>query len=545
MDGRYQVALPWKENVPDLPDNYDMALRRLCNIERRLLKNPEIAAAYSENITQYLEKGYIRKIDPTEEKLARRWYLPHFPVVRLDRATTKTRIVFDASAKFGKISLNDVIYQGPKLQRDLNDVLLRFRRHPVALICDIAEMYLRIEVAPKDRSCQRFLWRSLDQQRKPEEYEFNRVVFGINSSPFQAQFVSQTHAEKHKDELPLAAEAVSKSTYMDDSMDSVLDDSQDIELYKQLDELWSKAGMHARKWLSNSPQVLEKIPIKDRASEVDINKDTLPTVKTLGITWLPEEDMSTFKANPPEENFQITKRNFLKKIATLFDPVGFLAPFTIRAKVMMQEMWVAGLEWDELCPRGLIHKSQEWFFELEELPMIKVPRCLRFGPEEVVLSETLHTSVDASQDAYGAVIYQKVIYESGSVSSRLVAAKTRVAPLAATSIPRLELMAAILGLRLTESVSRVYSGGLSQAVFWSDSMNVLWWIRGRSRIFKPFVANRVGEIQSLTNPKRWRFVPTNEKPADLTTRDQLWRLDPKRFSSWTKLIRIQAWFVVS
>ena len=126
LDERYQVALPWKENAPDLPDNYDMALRRLCNTEKRLLKYPEIAAAYSENTTQYLEKGYIRKIDPTEEKPARRWYLPHFPVVRLDRTTTKTRIVFDASAKFGGISLNDVIYQGPKLQRDLNDVLLRF-----------------------------------------------------------------------------------------------------------------------------------------------------------------------------------------------------------------------------------------------------------------------------------------------------------------------------------------------------------------------------------------------------------------------------------
>ena len=123
-DGRYQVALPWKQDVSNLPDNYDMALRRLYNTEKRLLKNPEIAAAYSENITQYLDKGYIRKVDPAEEKPARKWYLPHFPVVRLDRTTTKTRIVFDASAKFGGISLNDVIYQGPKLQRDLNDVLL-------------------------------------------------------------------------------------------------------------------------------------------------------------------------------------------------------------------------------------------------------------------------------------------------------------------------------------------------------------------------------------------------------------------------------------
>ena len=96
----------------------------------------------------------------------------------------------------------------------------------------------------------------------------------------------------------------------------------------------------------------------------------------------------------------------------------------------------------------MVHKSQEWFSELEELPTIKVPRCLRFAPEQVVLSETLHTFVDASQDAYGAVVYLKVSYESGSVSSQLVAAKTRVAPLAATSIPRLELMAAILGTKV-------------------------------------------------------------------------------------------------
>ena len=85
---------------------------------------------------------------------------------------------------------------------------------------------------------------------------------------------------------------------------------------------------------------------------------------------------------------------------------------------------------------------------------------------------TLHKFVDASQDAYGAVVYSRVVYESGSVSTRLVAAKSRVAPLATTSIPHLELLASLLGLRLTESTSRVFSGALGQAVFWSDSMNV-------------------------------------------------------------------------
>ena len=90
-------------------------------------------------------------------------------------------------------------------------------------MCDIAEMYLRIEVTPKDRPYKLFLWRTLNQERAPDEYEFSRVVFGINSSPFQAQFVAQTHAERHRDEFPMAAELVLKSTCMDDSMDSVAD----------------------------------------------------------------------------------------------------------------------------------------------------------------------------------------------------------------------------------------------------------------------------------------------------------------------------------
>ena len=155
---------------------------------------------------------------------------------------------------------------------------------------------------------------------------------------------------------------------------------------------------------------------------------------------------------------------------------------------------------------------------MEDLPTIKVPRCLRLGQEEVVNSETLHTFVDASQDAYGAAVFSRIVYKSGLIFRRLVVTKTRVTPIATTSIPRLGLMAAVLGLRLTESVSRDLNSSMSEAVFWSDSMNVPWWIRGRSRKFKPFVANRIGEIQSLTNPKQWRYVPTNANPADFLTR---------------------------
>ena len=183
----------------------------------------------------------------------------------------------------------------------------------------------------------------------------------------------------------MAAETVLKSTYMDDSMDSVVDESQGIKLYEELNQLWSKAGMQAHKWLSNLTKVLERIPVESRASEVHIASDGLPMVKTLGVTWLPGEDVFTFNANPPEKDFPLTKRNFLKKIAKLFDLLGFLAPFIIHAKILLQEMWAAGMDWDDLFLGDLASKARKWFKELEDLPTIKVPRCLRLGQEEETL----------------------------------------------------------------------------------------------------------------------------------------------------------------
>ena len=256
-DGRYDVEMPWKPNVSELPNNYDMAVNRLLSTEKRLLKDPQLDGAYSNVINEYLKKGYVSKVTPSD-KIEKAWYLPYFAIVKPEKTTTKTRVVFDASPKCNGVSLNDAIHQGPKLQRDLFDALLRFGRFPVALMCDIAEMYLRIGTAPSSRLLHRLLWRDLDQSRPPEEYQFNSLVFGVNSCPYQAQFVPQKHARENKEQ-----ETILESTYMDDSMDSVPSDEECLELCDQPSKLWESAGMHARKWLSNSKQVLEKIPEED------------------------------------------------------------------------------------------------------------------------------------------------------------------------------------------------------------------------------------------------------------------------------------------
>ena len=515
-NGRYSIAVPWKEQRPQLPNNRQVAESRLCSTERNLKKKEFVEAEYQKTIETYIEKGYLRRVPENEPPPPEVWYLPHFPIVKMSKSTTKVRIVFDCSAKCNGISLNDVIHAGPKLQRELFDVLIRFRRNPVALVCDIQEMYLQIEIKEEDRPLFRILWRDGETDREPDVYEFCRVVFGKNSAPMEAQFIAQENARRHRTEYPSAAETVLQSTYMDDSLDSVEEDEKGIELYHELSALWAKAGMHARKWVSNSDKVMAVIPEEDRATEVNIrdNKDTVTS--TLGLQWNSTEDVFVVPAIPAPFDYPITKRSVLKKVATVFDPLGLISPFIVQAKIMLQELWHRGYDWDEEVEDEVANRIQNWFSQLPCLANVKAPRGLR--NQQPVKSREVVTFVDASQQAYGAVSYLRCEYADGSVTSRLIASKSKVAPLTPMTIPRLELMGAIVGLRLTQSVSRALEVPVKAATFYSDSTDVLWWIRGRGRDFRPFVANRIGEIQISTEPVQWQHVPTEQNPADLCSR---------------------------
>jgi hypothetical protein len=354
----------------------------------------------------------------------------------------------------------------------------------------------------QDRSFFRFLWRNLDLHRKPDVYEFERVVFGDASAPFRAQFVSQQTAEIYKEKFPLAAETVKKSTYMDDSLDSVKTPEIAIELYQQLTDLWGKAGMQPRKWLSNSPVMLEVIPREHRAAEVDLDRHSLPATKTLGLLWLASSDQFSFGVT----------------VATIFDPLGFLSPFIVRAKIILQELWSRGLNWDDVIDAEVYSRITAWLVEVDLIQTISVPRCLQLQDSCNVKSVMIPTFVDASNDAYGAVSYLRIVRDDKSVKVTIIASKTRVAALAPRSTPRLELLAAVFGLRVTMSITTALGMSLSTVRFWSDSMNVLYWIRGKGRQFRPFVANRIGEIQSLTDPEQWQYIHTKKNPADLCSR---------------------------
>ena len=342
--GRYEVGIPWKGDPKCLPDNYYMAVKKMMNTERKLSWDVKTANECNQIIEGCINKGYVKILEKDPESENNKWYLPQFAVIKPDKETTKTRIILDASAAQDGTSLNNFIYQGPKLQRDLVNVLLRFRRYPIAIVGDISEMYLQVKIKEEDRSMFRFLWRYFDEKKSPVIHEFTRIMFGMNAAPFVVQYVVRHNAEKHQTEYPLAAETILESTYMDDTMDSTKTEDNAINLYEELKKLWNLCGMKPHKWLSNSRKVLGRIPIEERAKKIDIKDNILPSTKTLGIVWMAEEDTFTFLSNNVHDDFNYTKRNFLKKISTLFDPLGLLAPFTIRLKLLMQETWSAGID---------------------------------------------------------------------------------------------------------------------------------------------------------------------------------------------------------
>jgi hypothetical protein len=535
---RYQVAMPFKEDKIDQPteefkvEMWKMARKRLESTEASLRAKKGKAEKYQEVINGYLEKGYARiTSDPEDTK----WLLPHFPVIREDKETTKVRVVFDGSARVQNISLNDQIYEGPKLQQDIFNVLLRFRKYEVAINSDIKEMFPGIEVTPNDSKYLRILWRNMEN-REPDIIELLRVTFGINASPFLAMCTLLDHSEKYRKTMPRAVEALTKSTYVDDTLDSVKTVDEALKVYQDMTMICQEAGWKIHKWSSNNQDFLKHVPEENKAQGTLLEQSISEgmSVKTLGVKWAPETDVFVGESVVVDMNGKISKRTVLKKIAQIYDPLGMLSPYVMQCKMILQEIWMSGKDWDDPIEGTLRKKILEWFNDLYFADSIRQPRVLLLNSDNIQYVE-LHCFTDASERAYGAVVYLKVMYEEETLI-RWVAAKGRVCPLEPISIPRLELMAATFGAQLTDKVRKALEQENIVTRMWTDSMTALWWIRGRTRDLKLFVANRVLEIHKYTQPSEWRHVPSAQNPAYIISRgcsllelkeSRLWHYGPE------------------
>lgn len=526
-DNKYETSLLWKYDDFTLPDSRPMALKRYECLERRMTREPELAAAMDAKLRDYVEKGYIRELTKAEERAtySRVWYLPIFPVYNANKPG-KLRIVWDAAAVARGSSLNSFLLKGPDQVASLVAVLQRFREFRVGISADIREMFLQVAMNQEDQQCQRFFWKTGLRKDEPSVFVVQVMTFGATCSPSSAQFVKNSNAQRFVDQFPKAVEVIVEDHYVDDLLCSVETEEEALDLIRQIRFIHGQAGFEIRGWMSNSTVVTEALkdsPAIDKNLNVEAK---LATEKVLGLWWDTASDMFTFRLSIKHDQELLsgtkvpTKREVLRTLMTVFDPLGFLGNLLMFLKILLQEIWRSGVQWDQQIGDEQFEKWRRWLKELSKVESVSIPRCYRLlTSPDATNTIQLHIFVDASIDGYAAVAYFR-FEEKGNIECSLITSKTRVAPLKFVSIPRLELQAAVIGARLARSIAETHKLQIKERYFWTDSRDVLFWLASDHRRFTQFVGFRVGEILETTDVSEWNWLRSRENVADKGTKWQ-------------------------
>lgn len=518
-DGHLEMPLPFKKERPNLPDNKVCAIKRLKCLERKLKRNQQYYHDYKTFMDETIARRDAEKVPEGEIANGPAWYIPHHGVYHPQKPG-KIRVVFDCSAKFRDTSLNDHLLTGPELTNSLVGVLCRFRRGPVAITCDIERMFHQFRVQADDRDYLRFLWwENGDLESQPSIYRMRVHLFGAASSPGCANYglkhlASLGQGRYDEDTVKF----IQRNFYVDDGLASVESEREAIHMVKEARELCSTGKLRLHKFISNSKKVLATIP-REECAEAAKNLDMAlgePHIeRTLGVQWCVVSDELHFRITIKEN--PLTRRGVLSTVASVYDPLGFLAPIVLVGKQILQQMCRDKLSWDDNLPDDLRPRWEFWLKDLQNLSDLRIKRCY-IPPSFKVQHYELHHFSDASESGYGECSYLRAVGISNEVHCSLVMGKSRVAPTKVTTIPRLELTAAVVAVRTSDMLKKELEVNCLQEIFWTDSKVTLGYIQNEARRFHVFVANRVERIKQSTDTAQWRYVPSGENPADHPSR---------------------------
>lgn len=515
-DGRFGVRMPFNSKLSQLGNSKLSALKRYLKLEQRFEKNSELKIEYDKFMREYSSLGHMSLSKEALNDQEEGFYFAHHAVFKKSGDTSKIRVVFDGSCPTSSgLSLNDVLLNGVVAQENLQNILIGTRFDRYVLFCDIVKMYRQVLMHPEDRKYQKIFYR-FSKSDPVGIWLLNTVTYGASDAPSQATQAVNLLAEIYSSKFPLAAKVLQKRRWMDDCLGGADTLNETLKLRNELIELLKLGGFELHKWCSNSPELLEEIPIELQENEKAIDEDS--EVKTLGISWLPKSDTFKFRVNMKMDNTKkITKRYIASQVHSYFDPIGLTGPVSVYPKLFLQKLWMKGYDWD-----AELDSEDRKFWEeyCEQLKFVNELSVDRYVLMDGKLSITqIHGFADASTIGYGACIYVRCVDSFGNVRVSLLSSKSKVAPLTAQTIAKLELCAAELLVELWHSIKDTIEIDIEKTIFWSDSKIVLSWIRIISRQLNVFVAHRVAKIQELTGLEdEWRHVPTQDNPADLLSR---------------------------
>ena len=354
-NGRYEVQLPWKDPMSTIPDNYELCLKRLHSLLRRLRQNPKLFEQYDKVIRDQIKNDIVQTVELPERVEGNRvHYLPHHAVV------TKVRVVYDASAKMTGPSLNECLHVGPKFNQKILDILIRFRLHKVAIVADIEKAFLMIAVDEKDRDVLRFLW-FRDITKEPLDLvvlRFARVTFGVSSSPFLLNATIRHHLDVQAATQEQLVKRLQESIYVDDILTGVEDVETAWQLYLHSKEILKTGGFNLRKFKTNDSDLQRRmteaegtIPYTSETNDNEtyaksmLGKSQKPCMgeqKTLGLRWHMETDQFIFDLNEITRVSDATpiktKRSITSIVSKIYDPLGILSPVVIPFKLFFKEL---------------------------------------------------------------------------------------------------------------------------------------------------------------------------------------------------------------
>lgn len=248
------------------------------------------------------------------------WYIPHHGIYH-PKKPTKPRVVFDSSARYNGTSLNDHLLQGPDLINNLSGILLRFRQHSIALMCDIEKMFHQFHVDERDRDYLRFLWwKNGDKSTQPQTYRMKVHLFGAASSPGCANYGLKYLAKEHCHSHPAGSQFMEKDFYVDDGVTSTNTVKEAIQLAQEAREICSKGNLRLPKFISNSHTVLQSIPPSECAVNTnteDLTFKDMPQERALSIQWNIEKDCFRFDNTLKVQ--RATRRGILSTVASIYD----------------------------------------------------------------------------------------------------------------------------------------------------------------------------------------------------------------------------------
>ena len=411
FDGQnYEVGLPWKDSSFPVSNGYDTCSKRLQSLHRKLQADPVLLNEYNKIICDQIEAGIIERVPETSDfsnKETRINFLPHHPVIRKDKDTTKVRIVYDGSAKGSndERSLNDCLQIGPNFTPHVFDILVKFRWNAIGITADIEKAFLMIAIKEVDRDALRFLWFDDPNECHPKltMYCFRRLVFGLRPSPSILGFTIKHHLSKYSQSEPKLVEVLENSFYVDDLITGEDSVEESFQIYKGSKQIMATGGFNLRKWHSNSDELLAKIESNELGCEKPPDRSLMQpncqtfeedesyaksttghytidtadnTVKVLGANWNTKSDEIFFNFERWKEeatSLPMTKRSLLVLTAKIFDSLGYLAPLTILMKVLFQVLCTNKVDWDEELTGDLLKKFQAVIQDISLLHSVRIP----------------------------------------------------------------------------------------------------------------------------------------------------------------------------